>query len=175
MIHTTDFSLDCRVLDLGVGTGNLSLYFPVPQEQIWGVDFSEKMLEKARVALPGAHLEQVDLLDRDWLPMMNKPFDRILSAYTFHEFADPDKLALISRLARKSLAPGGLIIIGDISFINLVAFRVAHRHYEGLWDEEEYYWFAEIMLTRLEEAGFVVSYQQISTCAGVYCIRCKKG
>jgi ubiquinone/menaquinone biosynthesis C-methylase UbiE len=41
-----------QILDLGVGTGNLSKLFPVSGNQIWGADFSIKMLERARSVLP---------------------------------------------------------------------------------------------------------------------------
>lgn len=156
------------ILDLGIGTGNLARQLSLADERIWGVDFSAAMLEKARAALPGAHLIQVDLTGDDWLEELEQPFDRILSAYTFHEFTDEHKIALLSALANGCLKPDGWIVIGDISFETKARFNWAQQHFSDLWDEDEHYWCAEPVTNALIETGFSVEYHQVSICAGVY-------
>jgi putative AdoMet-dependent methyltransferase len=160
-----------RVLDLGIGTGALGLRLPIPQEQLWGVDFSAAMLARAAEALPGAHLLQVDLLSPEWAVELNRPFDRIISGYTFHEFTDEQKLAILGRLLGGYLAPDGAVYIADISFETRADFDAGHQRFANGWDEEEYYWCAERMLPRMAALGFDVQYTQTSDCAGIYSIR----
>ena len=170
IIELADFHPDHTVLDLGVGTGNLAQRLPLPGDQIWGVDFSEKMLAKAKEAIPGAHLYQVDLRDQNWPPEMQQPFDRIISGYTLHEFSDSLKQEILIRLAADSLAVGGKIVIGDISFLDKAHFSTVYHEFKETWDEEEYYWCAKPMTEALEALGFSVQYQQITFCAGIYVI-----
>lgn len=168
LVETADMKASQIVLDLGIGTGNLAKRFPIPDRQIWGVDFSETMLDKARNELPQAHLIQADLAEHDWLLDLRGPFDRILSAYTFHEFPNEFKMALLLNLARGCLGSRGSIVIGDISFEDKTQFEWAHKRFANLWDEEEYYWCAQDMTAALSEVGFIVEYKQVSVCAGVY-------
>lgn len=168
IIRLADFEPNHRVLDLGVGTGNLAKRVPLPAHQIWCADFSAKMLENAQKTLPESQFFQVDLRDEFWPPEMKGPFDRIISAYTFHEFSNRYKIALIQRLFSESLAPGGLLVIGDISFKTRRHFDAAHQAYRGLWDEAEYYWCAGEMIQRLQAAGFNTAYEQVSACGGAY-------
>ena len=167
-LRLADLDAGHRILDLGVGTGNLSRFLIEITDQVWGADFSEEMLKRAEAVLPQSHLIQVDLRSNDWPGAMQGPFDRILSAYTFHEFTDAYIAALLLRLARESLTADGLIVIGDISYQTKSQFEEAHQALLGFWDEDEYYWCAEKMLPQLEETGLKVDYEQVSVCGGVY-------
>lgn len=168
ILVTAKVAVSHSVLDLGIGTGNLAKRLHIPDRQIWGVDFSNEMLAKAGETLPGAHLLQADLADGDWMLEFQQPFDRILSAYTLHEFPDEEKVALLLSLAEKCLEPDGWIVIGDISFMNKPQFDWARQHFADLWDEDEFYWCAEPLTRALCEVGFSVEYTQVSICAGVY-------
>jgi len=88
ILDLTDLVRDQRILDLGIGTGNLSSCLTQLTDQIYGADFSGEMLKKAGAVLPQSHLIQVDLCSENWPEAMLSPFDRILSAYPLHEFAD---------------------------------------------------------------------------------------
>ncbi|MCB2210248.1 class I SAM-dependent methyltransferase [bacterium] len=171
LIELADFQPAQRILDLGVGTGNLAKRVPLPAEQIWGADFSTAMLTQAAEALPGSHLHQVDLMADDWPAAIEQPFDRIISGYTFHEFADGDKVRILSRLVEGCLAPEGLILLADIAFTDAAAFEVGHKRFAESWDEEEYYWCAEEMVREISERGFQADFIQTSSCAGVFLIR----
>jgi putative AdoMet-dependent methyltransferase len=171
LIQLGDFKAEQSVLDLGVGTGNLLLKLEIAQAQLWGVDFSAAMLEKATEALPGAHLHQADLLAQDWPEAICRPFERIISGYTFHEFRDEGKLAILSRLAANHLTDDGVISIADISFKNQADFDKGHQRFADAWDEEEFYWCAEAMLPKMVALGLSVHYVQTSECAGIYRIQ----
>ncbi len=141
-----------RVLDLGIGTGNLAKRFVSLGCTVWGTDFSPKMLAEARVNLPQVRLVEVDLLG-DWPISLDQRFDRIVSAYVFHEFDLSTKISLLKRLVHGHLADGGRIIIGDISFPTGQAREEAHQQWLRIWDEQEDYWAADEAMTACEKAG----------------------
>lgn len=156
------------VLDLGTGTGSLAGRFAALDCELWCTDFSARMLEKAREKLPRAHFLHHDL--RQPFPAgFRSQFDRIVSAYVFHHFELPEKVAIIERLARTNLLPGGRLVIADISFPT-GAERDALRLSLGEQWEEEPYWIAEQALAALKRNSLHAAYLQTSDCAGVYTI-----
>ncbi len=173
LVREADFKEEHKILELGVGTGNLTRLIPLPANQIWGLDFSEKMLIKARQNLPGAHFIHADLLNGDWIAEIKGPFARVLSAYTMHEFPDSVKYELLTIIGEELLEKSGKILIGDISYPDQKSFEQAHDDLKGYWDEDEYYWCAETMIDKLEDRQFSVDYTQVSKCAGVYVIGIK--
>lgn len=155
------------VLDLGTGTGNLAMRFAVLGCDLWCTDFSATMLEKTRLKLPAAHFVLHDLRG-DWPPELNRPFDRIVSAYVFHHFELDEKVRILGSLLPR-LAPGGRMIIGDIAFPDAAA-REKVKIADGDEWEDEFYWLADETVPALENLGFIVEYTQVSACAGIFCI-----
>ena len=101
-----------RVLELGVGTGNLTQKFldRFPQGSAVGYDLSGEMLARARAKLPRARVElhQGDLSK----VAFEGPFDAIISAIAVHHVPPPDKPGLFPRLY-EALRPGGVLALGD--------------------------------------------------------------
>ena len=157
------------VLDLGTGTGNLAKRFAALGCTVWGTDFSSKMLAEAQTKLPQVRFVQADLLG-DWPVELNQRFDRIVSAYVFHEFDLSAKISLLQRLAYRHLTNGGRIIIGDIAFPTVQARGQAHRRWVNLWDEDEHYWAADEVTVACERVGLHSRYSQVSSCGGVFVI-----
>lgn len=169
------------VLDLGIGTGRLAKRFLGVGCLIWGLDFSVKMLASAHTRFPQIELIKADLLG-DWPIDQDQRFDRVVSGYLMHEFDLASKMRLVARLVDGHLAPGGRMVVGDISF-ETVAERDAaarewggswneetHQSEGGLWDEDEHYWAADETESALSRAGLRSSYRQVSFCGGVYVI-----
>lgn len=156
------------VLDLGTGTGNLTLLFAEKGCRLTCADFSEAMLAKAREKLPGAAFYLHDL--REDLPQeLTQRFDHIVSTYVFHHFDLDQKIRICANLVRSHLAPGGSLLIGDISFPSQAAQDIFRQ---GIPDwEDEFYWLADQSLAGLEKAGLTADYLQVSSCAGVYVLR----
>jgi hypothetical protein len=88
-----------------------------------------------------------------------------------HEFPDSVKLGLIKRLQRDHpLNRGAIFLIGGIGFENQEALaRVRGRCDPFQWDDEVFYWCAEGWIHPLEQAGFAVQYEQISSLCWYYC------
>lgn len=150
------------ILELGIGTGNLTRRLVDLGFRVWGLDFSSSMLAIARQKAPEATLAQADLLG-DFPSDFKRPYDRVLATYVFHEFPTDAKVNLLQKLFDNYLAPAGYIVIGDIGFPNAAA-REAMRESAGeLWDEE-YYWIADEILSTLLALGIEVEYFQVSSC-----------
>lgn len=158
------------VLDLGVGTGNLARLFVESGCRVLGADFSAEMLAKTREKFPQLELVQADLTLEEWPPTMNHRFDRIVSTYTFHEFALEAKLNILTRLAANHLVPNGRIVIGDIMFPTLAALNKAKADYYEVW-EDEFYWLTDEARSLLEPLGWEMAYYPVSFCAGVFVFR----
>lgn len=159
-----------RVLELGIGTGNLAERFVTVGCRVWGLDFSAAMLAQARVRLPQAHLVQADLLAA-W-PLAARPlFDRIVAAYVLHEFDLADKIRLLQRAAHNFLAPGGFLVVADIAFPTTAVRAAAAERWATWWDEEEFHWAADESITAGAKVGLSLTYQQVSPCAGVFTVR----
>lgn len=99
------------LLELGVGTGEttrrvLALH---PCATVTGIDASERMLARARAALPGADL-RVGRLE-ETLP--EGPFDLVLSALAVHHLTAEGKRGLFRRVAGE-LHPKGVFVLGDV-------------------------------------------------------------
>ena len=154
---------DMRVLDLGTGTGNLAERFARKDAEVWGLDFSKEMLDKARTKVSSATFLQADLLS-DW-PELPK-FDRIISAYVLHEFNLERKLELLKKSAQH-LTDGGSIVVADIAFPNADVLEQAHERWQEIWDDE-HYWIADEALEACEEVGLRGVYMQVSSCAGIF-------
>ncbi len=161
-----------RILDLGIGTGNLAQRFVQQECVVWGIDFSPEMLAKARVKLPYVHLVQANLLV-DWPDDIHPPFERIVSAYVLHEFTLEAKIDVLRR-ATQYLAPSGVILIADIAFPS-VAIREAtiRRVYGDSWDDDEWYWAADEAIAACENTSLHAAYRQMSSCGGIFIFQAK--
>jgi len=103
---------DMDVLDIGCGTGLLSLAIQPHVRSITAIDSSQGMLDVldkkiAAQGLANVRTRHVDL-EKDELP---GPFDLAASSMTFHHIKDTD--LLLARIAG-ILKPGGKIAIADL-------------------------------------------------------------
>ncbi|MGH2441902.1 MAG: class I SAM-dependent methyltransferase [Chloroflexota bacterium] len=162
-------SVPVRVLDIGTGTGNLSVHVRNrnPSAEIWGIDFSPNMLRCASAKDPRAYLLQADISYE--LPNLTLPtFDYVVSSYVLHGIPDDARLALIQHLVTTTLRPGGTLAIGDISFSSQEHLAVTRSHYSRTWDDSEHYFVASELLASMRDRGCVGEYVQISICAGLF-------
>jgi len=169
IVELADPKPNMKILDIGIGTGSLAARFIDSGCEIWGVDYSSKMLEEAKKKVPDANLFQVDIRS-EWPSTLKVGFDRIVSAYTLHHLNLEGKTKVIKRMAKELLLDDGDIIVGDISFPTFVERAKARKKLEHVWDDDEFYWAADEFKTIMIGEGFYVGYEQISEYGGIYIV-----
>jgi demethylmenaquinone methyltransferase/2-methoxy-6-polyprenyl-1,4-benzoquinol methylase len=98
-----------KVLDVATGTGDLAIEAASRGADVIGSDFSEGMLERARVKAPAITFEQGDALG---LTYADDTFDAATVGFGARNFADLEQgLREMTRVVR----PGGKVVILEIT------------------------------------------------------------
>jgi len=102
-----------RVLELGVGTGALTLALlqTFPHAEVVGIDVSPRMIAAARRRLRPFR-DRVELVAGRLEAAWEGRYDAVVSALAIHHLEDREKWRLFRRVHR-SLAPGGYFGDGD--------------------------------------------------------------
>jgi SAM-dependent methyltransferase len=105
-----------RVLDYGCGYGRtLAELSEAGFRNLVGVDFSEGMLARARIATPRAGLVRNDGHN---LPFQNECFDAVLLFAVLTCIPDNDQQRELLGEIKQVLRPGGLLYVSDLLFNN---------------------------------------------------------
>jgi ubiquinone/menaquinone biosynthesis C-methylase UbiE len=107
-----------RVLDVGCGTGSLTLKLARILDasqggHIVGVDAAERMLDIARKKAPTGSPSQFDAGLAESLPYPDCSFDRAVSTFFFHHVEFDLKMKTLSEMWR-TLVPGGRAVVVDV-------------------------------------------------------------
>ena len=105
------------VVDLGSGSGQLTLTLAREAAVVHAVDISPKMLEllQARAASDGITNISSLAVPLEELTLPSASVDVIVTNYALHHLRNPDKQRLLDKAA-VWLRPGGRIVIGDMMF-----------------------------------------------------------
>lgn len=105
------------VVDVGAGTGLLSLALAERVERVWAIDISQPMGEYLRAKATSAGLDNVEIVTASAvsLPLVDESADLLVSNYCFHHLDDRGKVTALSEI-RRVLRPGGRVVIGDMMF-----------------------------------------------------------
>jgi SAM-dependent methyltransferase len=131
-----------RVLEIGCGTGNLSLLVKRmhPQLEVTGLDPDPKALARAgRKARSAGLALRLDRGFADRLPYPDGSFDRVLSALMFHHL-DADLRVASLREALRVLRPGASLHLMDFGgdshrLHGLARFARRSRTLQDNWDD----------------------------------------
>lgn len=98
-----------KLLDIGCGTGNVLMRINRNENlYLYGIDISEKMIEKAKKNL--GNKAELKVGDSEYLPWKDNSFDVIVCNASFHHYPNPEKVLLeMKRVLKKN----GTVIIGD--------------------------------------------------------------
>jgi ubiquinone/menaquinone biosynthesis C-methylase UbiE len=118
-----------RVLELGCGTGALSAELASTAASVTAIDFSEAMLEAARVRF--AHQRNLKFVSADILELeLGERFDIVCGLAMLHEIDAGDYPKLIGSLKRHMAGSSSFGWFQENSFFNPV-FRLFRRHLVG--------------------------------------------
>jgi len=105
-----------RVLDLGCGTGALTLRAAGKKAMVKGIDINPQMLEIAQERVKKANLTHwVELCEMGVAELGNEnagEYDVVTSGLCFSELSD-DELSFTLREVNRVLKPGGLLLVAD--------------------------------------------------------------
>ena len=106
-----------RVLDIGSGTGLLTIPIAERTAHVMALDISPAMCEYLRAKAGSAKIDSLDVVvgSAASLPLVDGSVDLVVSNYCFHHLADADKHRALAEVVRV-LSPGGRLVFGDMMF-----------------------------------------------------------
>lgn len=116
-ININRMSLEVKVIDIGCGTGWISreLAKMLPDSEVVGIDFSEKMVERAKQLTSKDKHDYKNLsfkvADTEDIPYPSDYFDYAICSATVSFLTDPDKAL---REIERILKPGGRLYVADV-------------------------------------------------------------
>jgi ubiquinone/menaquinone biosynthesis C-methylase UbiE len=134
------------IVDVGSGTGLLTLAFAERAARVWAIDSSAAMGDYLRVKASSAGLQNVEsvLASAVSLPLVDGIADLVVSNYCMHELPHADKRRALEE-AKRVLKPGGRLVIGDMMFslnptqardrrvVGDILRKLSRRGLPGLW------------------------------------------
>ncbi len=150
------------VLDIGFGTGMLTQKLYEQGCEIWGQDFSKRMMELASAKMPNAHLFEGDFSQGLAEPLLRNSYDFIVATYSLHHLTDDRKITLLRSLT-ELLKENGVILIGDVAFASRADLERCQSQAGEEWDEDEIYF----VFDELKKSFPKLEFEQVSYCAGL--------
>jgi SAM-dependent methyltransferase len=104
-------------VDLGCGTGRVTIPLAERCERVLGIDVSPRSIERLRAKCAAAAISNIDALVEpiETLELPPGSVDLVVSNYALHHLRDGDKTRLLSS-ALSWLRPGGRLVVGDMMF-----------------------------------------------------------
>ena len=106
---------NATVLDIGFGTGTLTQKLYQYGCDIYGQDFSLRMIELASNRMPNANLYQGDFTKGVVEQLKQRLYDFIIATYSIHHLKRDEKVKFLHELL-SLLNKNGMILIGDVMF-----------------------------------------------------------
>lgn len=117
VLAEAEASPQMRAVDLGCGSGQVTLALAKACQSVLGVDVSEKMIallaeNAAKEGLANVEGRAVPI---ERLGLAEDSVDLVVSNYALHHLRDKDKQVAVNE-AFKWLRPGGRLVVGDMMF-----------------------------------------------------------
>jgi len=134
---------DAEILDVGCGTGQLTIFLAFWKKKVTGIDFSKSSISKARKLKKKFGVENVTFINTDLFDYnTNKKFDYIFCMGVLHHTENP-KLGF-QKLC-KMLKKDGYIIIGLYNKYSRFPFRIKRLFFNKrkFKNEKERSWYLD--------------------------------
>ncbi|HYJ51594.1 MAG TPA: methyltransferase domain-containing protein [Allosphingosinicella sp.] len=114
---------DARIVEIGCGTGQMSLFLARADREIVALDLSREALKLGADAAQRYGIDRVTFVEADLnrLPLKDGAFDLVYSSGVLHH--TPDPRAAFSRIVR-AVRPGGTIVLGLYNSIARIPLRL---------------------------------------------------
>lgn len=153
------------VLDIGFGTATLTAKLYERGCEIYGQDFSRKMLEIAQPRMPRAKLYCGDFAKGLVEPLTRQKYDAIIATYSLHHLTDAQKVDFIHGLL-PLLNDHGCVYLGDVAFATRAELQKCRELSGDEWDDDEIY----LVYEELRKAFPKMTFERMSYCSGVLCL-----
>lgn len=157
---------NAKVLDIGFGTGTLTTKLYENGCEVYGQDFSQRMIELAKEKMPDANLYQGDFSKGLVTELSNCKFDYIIGTYSLHHLTDEQKVSFFTGLLSQ-LNEDGKLLIGDVAFKTRAELENCKSEAGDEWDEDEIYFVIDEIKKSFPQAQF----EQKSYCSGIIAIK----
>lgn len=154
------------VLDIGFGTGTLTSKLYEQGCEIYGQDFSDRMIALAQEKMPDARLFQGDFSNGLVEPLTQQKYDAIIATYSLHHLTDAQKVTFLENLL-SLLNEGGCIFIGDVAFETRAALQKCMEETGDEWDDDEIYFVYDELRAHFPS----IQFKQMSDCAGLFTLQ----
>jgi len=165
-----DFKIECgvtKVLDLGIGTGQMISTLYQKGAVIYGVDINPEMIDICQDKFPGSYLEIHDICNGLPANFEGIEFDYIISTYVFRNFERAIKSKIMIE-GTKRLTQNGVFLIGEVSFIRFYDLLFFKSFHEKEWRNKEIYMIADKTKDTLVKENIPFSYRQVNDFTGIY-------
>lgn len=150
------------VLDIGFGTATLTAKLYEKGCQIYGQDFSDKMIELAKNKMPNSKLFKGDFSKGLAKELKEQKYDAIVATYSLHHLEDEEKITFIKELL-SLLNENAVIYIGDVAFETRMELEECKKKCGEHWDNDEIYFVYEEIKKEFPNSEFT----KYSDCAGM--------
>ncbi len=156
---------NATVLDIGFGTGTLTQKLYQYGCDIYGQDFSLRMIELASNRMPNANLYQGDFTKGVVEQLKQRLYDFIIATYSIHHLKRDEKVKFLHELL-SLLNKNGMILIGDVMFETQKELEKCREEVLDKWDNDEFY----CVVSDLKKEFPNLQFERISFCSGIISI-----
>ena len=154
------------VLDIGFGTGTLAGQLYQQGCDVFGQDFSSRMIQLAQGKMPRAKLYQGDFSLGLVQELKQQRYDAIIATYALHHLTDEQKVTLLQELL-PLLQDNGCIYVGDVAFATRAQLEQCKAQAGDDWDASEIYFVYD----ELKQAFPQLQFEPVSHCAGLLTLK----